>query len=339
VEYTTPKSLFAGQLSRDFFIFPSGDTRIDVPGGNVLYAAVGHIIWEPDPPPGLLARVGEDYPQKWLDMFSSLGMDMRGVKVLPQPVDVRSFMAFSDIRQFSREDPLSHFAHVGLKFPKALLGYNHHDAAVDSRTKLQHVSLREEDIPPQFEDASAIHVCPIDYLTHSLFPALLRKSEFTTVTLDPSPGYMNPTYWGDVPSLLTGLTAFLPAEEEIRCLYQGRSDDLWEMAEGLAAYGCEMVVIKRGERGQMLYDAGSDTRWEIPSYPSRVVNPTGAGDAFCGGFLAGYRRTFDPLEAALYGNISASVVVEGYLPEYALDVLPELPELRLESIRGSVRKV
>ena len=111
------------------------------------------------------------------------------------------------------------------------------------------------------------------------------------------------------------------------------------MAEGLAAYGCEMVVIKRGERGQLLYDAGSKTRWEIPSYPSNVVNPTGAGDAFCGGFMAGYRRSYDPLEAALYGNISASVVVEGHLPEFALAVLPGLPELRLESIRGSVRKV
>jgi hypothetical protein len=339
VENTTPTFLAAGLLSRDYLIFPSGKTQIDVPGGNVLYAAVGHIIWDPDPPPGILARVGEDYPEKWLDKFSVRGLDMRGVKVLPYQVDIRSFMAFSDIRNFSREDPVSHFARVGSKFPKALLGYSPRKEDVDSRTKLQETSLRAEDIPPQYEDASTIHVCPIDYLTHSLFPALLRKSEFTAVTLDPSPGYMNPTYWGEVPSLLTGLTAFLPAEEEIRYLFQGRSDDLWEMAEGLAAYGCELIVIKRGERGQLLYDAGSRTRWEIPSYPSNVVNPTGAGDAFCGGFMAGYRRTYEPLEAALYGNISASVVVEGHLPEYALDVLPGLPELRLESIRESVRKV
>jgi sugar/nucleoside kinase (ribokinase family) len=37
-----------------------------------------------------------------------------------------------------------------------------------------------------------------------------------------------------------------------------------------------------------------------------------AGEALSGGFLAGYRRSFDPLEAVLYGNISASMVIEGH---------------------------
>jgi sugar/nucleoside kinase (ribokinase family) len=111
------------------------------------------------------------------------------------------------------------------------------------------------------------------------------------------------------------------------------------MAEGLAAYGCEIIVFKCGERGQMLYDAASRQRWEVPPYPVRVVNPIGAGDAFCGGFLAGYRRAYDPLEAVLYGNISASLTVEGRLPLYALDVLPSLPAARLEALRQYVRKV
>ncbi|HSO27281.1 MAG TPA: carbohydrate kinase family protein, partial [Anaerolineales bacterium] len=133
--------------------------------------------------------------------------------------------------------------------------------------------------------------------------------------------------------------AFFPSEEEIRSLFEGRSRDLWEMAEALAAYGVEFVVIKRGESGQLLYDAVSKTRWEVPSYPARLVNPTGAGDALCGGFLAGYRRTYDPLEAVLCGNISASLVVEGHTPNYALECLPGLPEARLEALRQSVRKV
>jgi sugar/nucleoside kinase (ribokinase family) len=170
-------------------------------------------------------------------------------------------------------------------------------------------------------------------------PALLRKAEFTTVTLDPSPGYMNPAYWGDVPALLTGLTAFLPSEEEVRALFQSRSNNLWEMAEALSAYGCEIIVIKCGERGQLVYDAATRSRWEVPSYPARFANPIGAGDAFCGGFLAGYRRTYDPLEAVLYGNISASLVVEGNLPTYALETLPGLPEARLEALRQLARKV
>jgi sugar/nucleoside kinase (ribokinase family) len=121
-------------------------------------------------------------------------------------------------------------------------------------------------------------------------------------------------------------------------LFQGRSTDLWEMAETLAGYGCEIIVIKRRSNGQYLYDHSSHTRWIIPAYPSRLVDPTGAGDAFCGGFLAGYRNTYSPLQAALFGNISASLTIEGPGPFYALDSLPALAQARLEALQMSVRK-
>jgi len=339
MEIASPRYLFAGQMNRDYVILPSGDTLLDVPGGNVLYAAVGLAVWEPEPPPGLVARVGEDYPQEWLEGFCLRGLDTRGVRVLPQAVDVRSFYAFSDRTTRLQDDPVAHFARLGQPFPKALLGYRTPLSRLNSRTQLLATSLRQGDIPGDFLNATAAHLCPLDYLTHSVLPAVLRQAEFTTVTLDPSPGYMNPTYWGDVPALVTGLTAFLPAEEDVRSLFLGRSDDLWEMAEALAAYNCDMVVIKCGERGQLLFDCMSHTHWEVPPYPARLVDPMGAGDAFCGGFLAGYRRTFEPLQAVLHGNISASLVVEGTDPFYAIDALPGLAQARLEALQLSVRKV
>ena len=338
MDRSLPRYLVAGRLTRDYVILPSGETLLDIPSGNALYAAVGVAIWEKDPPPAMIARVGEDYPQDWLEKFTCWGLDTRGVRVLPEAVDVRSFTAFLDRSTRVMDEPVVHFARLGVSFPKPLLGYRA-PPLVDSRTRLLPTSLRQGDIPPDFLSAGVVHLCPQDYLTHSLLPAILRQAQFTTVTLDPSSGYMNPTYWGDVPALLTGLTAFLPSEEEARTLFQGRSEDLWEIAEALAAYGCEIIVIKRGERGQILYDSASRTRFEVPSYPSRMVNPIGAGDAFCGGFLAGYRRTYDVLEAVLHGNISASLVVEGHDPGYALDALPGLAEARLESLRQSVRKV
>jgi len=335
----SPRFLVAGRITRQYLVLPSEKPVLDVPGGNVLYAAVGVSVWEPEPPPAIVARVGEDYPQEWLDGFERHGMDTRGVRVLPQAVDVRSLLTYTTRAVRSSEDPVALFARLGLPFPKELLGYRDGASNLDSRTQLQLTSLRQGDIPPDFLDASAAHLCPVDYLTHSLLPAVLRQAEFTTVTLDPSPGYMNPTFWDEVPALVTGLTAFLPSEEEIRTLFQGRSTDLWEMAAALAAYGCEIIVIKRGEGGQLLYDAVARTRWEITAYPARVADPTGAGDAFCGGFLAGYRRTYDPLEAALYGSVSASLVMEGTGPFYALDALPGLAQARLEAVRQAVRKI
>jgi sugar/nucleoside kinase (ribokinase family) len=339
MEIKSPRFLVAGQLRRNYVILPDGTPLLDVPGGNALFAAVGLSIWEPDPPVGLVARIGEDYPQEWIESIQQHGLDIRGVHVLPEAVDVRSFLAYQDRNTRSDEDPVAHFARLGLAFPKALLGYRNRISVLDSRTRLLPYSLRQGDIPADFMDASAAHLCSLDYLTHSVLPAILRQAEFTTVTLDPSQGYMNPTYWDDMPALITGLTAFLPAEEELRSLFQGRSADLWEMAEALAAYGCEFIVIKCGERGQLLYDAASRARWEVPPYPARVVDPIGAGDAFCGGFLAGYRQSFDPLQAVLYGNISASLVVEGSDPFYALDALPGLAEARLSAIRQAIRRI
>jgi sugar/nucleoside kinase (ribokinase family) len=288
---------------------------------------------------GLLGRVGEDYPQEWLEDFARRGFDVRGIRMLPEMVDLRSFYVYTDSTTRVSEDPVAHFARLGLSFPKALLGYRPPAPVQDSRTRLSPTSLRQADIPADYLDASAAHLCPLDYLTHSLLPAILRQAGFTTVMMDPSPGYMNPIFWNDVPALVSGLTAFLPAEEEIRALFHGRSTDLWEMAEALAVYGCEFVAIKRGQNGQFLYDSTSRSRWEIPAYPARLVDPTGGGHAFCGGFLAGYRRTYDPLEAALHGNISASLAIEGQGPFYALDALPGLARARLEALREGVRKV
>lgn len=339
VNNALPRFIVAGKITRDYLILPSDQVVLDAPGGNALYAAVGVAIWDPEPPPGIVARVGEDYPKEWLEEFARRGLDIRGVQVMAEAVDVRTFSAYTSRSVRSSEDPVAHFARLGLPFPKSLLGYRGSDSYLDSRTQLLPISLRQGDIPPEYQDASAAHLCPLDYLTHSLLPAVLRQMEFTTVTLDPSPGYMNPTFWDDVPALLTGLTAFLPSEEELCALFQGRSTDLWEMAVALAAYGCEIIVIKRGEGGQLLYDSASRTRWEVTAYPSRMVDPSGAGDAFCGGFLAGYRRSYDPLEAVLYGNISASLVVEGTGPFYALDALPGLAQARLEALRQAVRKV
>jgi hypothetical protein len=338
VDIASPRFLIAGKLSRDYLILPGDRPELDVLGGNALYAAIGVAIWEPEPPPAVVARVGEDFPQEWLVRCEQRGLDIRGVNILPQAVDVRSFAAFTSRTARSLEDPVSHFARLGMAFPKALLGYRP-PSYLDSRTELLTTSLRQADIPGDYLDASVAHLCPVDYLTHSLLPAVLRQAEFTTITLDPSPGYMNPTFWNDVPALITGLTAFLPSEEELCALFQGHSSDLWEMAEALARYGCEIIVIKRGEGGQMLYDASTRKRWEVTAYPSRLVDPSGAGDAFCGGFLAGLRRTYDPLEAVLYGNISASLVVEGTGPFYALDALPGLAQARLEALRQAVRKV
>jgi sugar/nucleoside kinase (ribokinase family) len=334
-----PRYIVAGVLCRDFIILPSGRPLLDVPGGNALYAASGLAVWEPEPPVGITARVGEDFPQEWIEEFNRRGFDTRGIRILSEPIDQRSFSVYTSVNEHVSEDPVPHFSRLGLAFPKALLGFRPTRDKTDSRTRLKPVSVRQGDIPADYLDATAAHICPLDYLTHSMLPAVLRQAGITTVTLDPSAGYMTPLYWSELPALFAGLTAVLPSEEEIRALFHGRSTNLWEMAEGLTSWGPEIVVIKRGESGSLLYDSYTKNRWEVPAYPSKTVDPTGIGDAFCGGFLSGYRQTYDPLQACLHGAVSASLTIEGSGPFYAQEAIPGLAQARLTALAQSIQKV
>ena len=331
------KNIIIGKLQREFVLPLSGKPVIDGPGGNLLYAACGLAIWENQG--GLVSKVGEEYPRNWIGQAKKGGFDVRGIKILPESIDVRYFCAFQEGDDNpSLNSPISHFARLDLPFPHALLEYAPPLAKLDSRSTPSVWTIRSPDIPDDYFDATAVHLCPIDYLTHTLLPSTFRQGNTTTITIDPSENYMQPSFWDDIPSVVKGTTAFLTSENKLRSLFKGRSTDLWEMAEVLGGHGCEIIVIKRRSKGQWVYEHASRKRWTIPAYVTRVVNPLGAGDAFCGGFLYGYTKSYDALEATLYGNISASLSIEGTGPFYALDSLPGLAQARLDSLRELVAK-
>jgi sugar/nucleoside kinase (ribokinase family) len=328
--------VIAGKLQREFIITSNGEVYIDSPGGNLLYAASGLSIW--DHAIGLIGRVGEDYPQDWLYQITKRGMDKRGIVTLPQMLDLRSFIAYHD-NKIIRDSPVSHFTRLGIQLPKALLGYSPPDSIQrdSAQSKLQTIHLK--DIPEDYLDATVAHLCPLDFQSHNMLVPYFRQGHVNTISLDPPSDYMKSTYWELIPSLLGGVTIFLVSEEKIRNLFKSRTNDLWEMAEAITEYGCEIVVIKRGSEGQYIYAHSDKKRWMIPAYPVRIQDPTGAGDAFCGGFIAGYRKTYDPLEATLFGNISAAITMEGNNPFFTLDILPGLAKARLNQLRELAQKV
>lgn len=329
--------LVAGKVSRNFTILPSGSVLEDVLGGSALYGAVGIGLWEPGI--GLVARIGNNFPQEWLEKIDRWSLDRRGIRRLSEDIDLRAFNAYPDPETCISENPVAVFAQMGLPFPKSLLGLSQSPAQPDSRTRPGVLTIRQSDMPSDYLDATAAHICPLDYLSHTLLPPTLRQGHVNTITLDPGKSYMDPTFYDDMPVILSGLSAFLCNEEKLAKLFMGRANDPWEMAEGIAAMGCDLVVVKRGAAGQLLLDRASKTKWMIPAYPANIHSLDGAGDAFCGGFLAGFRTTYDPLQAVLRGNISASFVLEGTQPFYALDTMPGLAAARFDSLKDKVRRV
>ncbi len=340
-----PTFVIAGRLTREYLLPPLGTPMLDVAGGSALYAAGGLMVWEAGV--GLLARVGEDYPRPWLKEIEARGLDIEGVKILEQGLDLRSFIAYNENFEVMYGNPVTQFAHRQLTFPKTLLGYQSPpEGAALSGAKGQKDARQPEliaplamEMPPEYREARAVHLCPLDFVSHSQLISAFRAGSVTTLTLEPSPGYMQPAFFKDLRAVLAGATVFLPSEEELRGLFWGQTHDLWEMAAGIGEHGCEIVVVKRGGHGQAVYDAAGKRKWELPAYPARRADPTGAGDAFCGGYLAGFKKTYDPLQAALYGNVSASLKVEGSGAFYPLDVLPGLAEARLNTLKDLVREV
>lgn len=332
-----PTFVIVGRITREFILPAVGQPLLDQPGGSLLYAAGGLRIWGENI--GLLARVGEDYPRSWLHDFEAHGLDVEGVTILPQSLDLRSFRAYNQEFEVVKGNPVSQFARRGLTFPKSLLNYQSlPDLQKDMKESDVSAPLPVE-IPAEYREARAVHFCPLDFVSHTQLTSVFKAGSTTTLTLDPHAGYMKPQFFKNLRVVVSGLTAFLPSEEELRGLFWGETYDLWEMAQAVGVYGCEIVVIKRGAQGQFVYDVAGKHKWELPAYPARLADPTGAGDAFCGGFLVGYKKAYDPLEAALYGNVSASLKVEGSGAFYPLNVLPGLAEARLAALRDLVRKV
>ncbi len=80
-----------------------------------------------------------------------------------------------------------------------------------------------------------------------------------------------------------------------------------EMARQLAASSARIVVYKMGEAGAITFADGAEMRTGI--YRVDALKPTGAGDAFLGGFLAAFAAGQPVAEAVLRGSASAAIVV------------------------------
>ncbi|MDK2981317.1 MAG: hypothetical protein PWQ55_1664 [Chloroflexota bacterium] len=329
-------TLICGRLAQETIINANGDVFIEKPGGNLLYSAYSYRLWQDAA--GLAAKVGENFSEQWIADIQDQRFNTYAIKRLPSKMDVRAFYAFVGEDDYRRDNPQKYFFDLEIPFPKSLLGYTPNPQQLDNRRSGAEWSLRPEDIPGELMDCHFLYMAPLDFLSHSLIPPLFRSKSSSTVILNPAPRYMQASFWFDVPAVIQGSTVLITTLKRANKLFLGRDRDVWGMAETLATFGTEIVVITAGADGQYLYDRNSRKKYHIPAYPTRVVDTICASDAFGGGFLAGYATHFDPLRAALVGNISASIKLEGSTPEYLLHAMPELAQMRLESLESSVEE-
>ncbi|MCC7015623.1 MAG: adenosine kinase [Rhodospirillales bacterium] len=107
-------------------------------------------------------------------------------------------------------------------------------------------------------------------------------------------------------------------EEEIKSLYQAATFD--EALQKVRGH-CQVAALTRSAKGAVIV-AGDEVH-VIDAAPARVVDTTGAGDAFAAGFLYGFTHGFDLARAARAGAIAAAEVIGhvGARPEVPLKTL------------------
>lgn len=112
----------------------------------------------------------------------------------------------------------------------------------------------------------------------------------------------------------------LPSENELKLLTGKKYD---EGSKILIKKGVSIVAVKLGERGCYVTD-GKES-YLVEPYKVKVVDTTGAGDAFCAGFLYGLIKNKDLYECGRLGNFVASRCIEKVS---AREGLPRLSDLR-----------
>ena len=96
------------------------------------------------------------------------------------------------------------------------------------------------------------------------------------------------------------------------------------LIQRLAAAGAAIVALRMGADGSLVHCAATGEVWQIPSVATHVVDPVGAGNAYCGALLVGWLETGDLRRAGMCAAVAASFLVEQYgLPATRADLRAE----------------
>jgi sugar/nucleoside kinase (ribokinase family) len=171
----------------------------------------------------------------------------------------------------------------------------------------EEVSPGPEHIPRAWHSAPAFHLAPMPFPVQSRLLGSLASAADRCVSIDPHQPITDETL-DDWRRALVHADAFFPGEDEL--LLEGAQAEPERVLPRLATGRLRFIAFKRGASGGILYDAHENRFHRWPGRATRVVDPTGAGDAFAAGFISGYLEGL-PIEACLdRGVVSASFAIE-----------------------------
>lgn len=254
-------------------------TEVEIMGGAATYAAFSASKFVQTE---ILGVIGSDFPEKYLEILrSNVGT-----------------------------------AGLALKFGKKTFRYDssfNYDLShrTTNKTELNVIAEYEPAVPDQLKDSQYIYLANNDPIQNM---KMLKKFMNPKLVVCDTIEFWIQTKPDAVKKLFGMVHGVIINDQEARMLC-GVSN-LIKCAKEMLSWGPEFVIIKKGEHGSVL--VRPDMIFVAPAYPlEEVVDPTGAGDSFAGGFM-GYLASIEANDvkdfksAVVYGNVMGSFAVEDF---------------------------
>lgn len=291
-----------GSIILDDIVLYDGQTYMGVLGGGSTHAAMGMRVWADQV--GLVASIGHNFPPALSDELAKV-FDIKGVCRLaidtPRAWQVieangsRTEVFRSDFDEFIAIDP------------------------------------QPAELPESYYNARGVHLqCAAPYPLLSWVDTL-RSLGTGHILWEPWDEFLQAENREVIRALLPEVDVFSPGLAEARRLT--RLQDVHQIVKELLNDGVPMVALRMGSNGSLV-GSSKDGIQHVPAYPvDTLVDVTGAGNSYCGGFLVGLAATRDPFMAARYGAVSASFTLEQFGALVPIEGLREKAQRRFREVQ------
>jgi sugar/nucleoside kinase (ribokinase family) len=276
-----------GHFAIDSIFPPDKNMPFIVLGGSVAY--VSFAARRLDATVSVVSKVGGDFPKAYLWWLEQEGVNLSGIVKV-------------ETAQTTRFE----------------LKYGNNLSNRKLRLKSKTPPITVDDLPKSLK-AKIIHVTPIaGEVTYKVAEKLRSCAQW--LSLDPQGLVRKFDEKGNVirgsltdKRVLELIDIYKSSLNEIKAV-TGMSTQK-SAIKAVHDYGVETVIVTLGMKGAVL--SVEENVYKIPAYKSKkIVDPTGAGDVFIGGFLAEYIRGENLLWCACVGSAAASLVVEAPGPTF-----------------------